>query len=413
MRERLVLTLVAMTVGILVVFGVVRAYSTADLVHDQHVTKVEQAADLMSVAIAAREQGGEPVTAEFLSSLAGQERVVVFVDAQGVAATAGGADTAGDDIRASRSVEGGGRLTVSEPDSIRSGEVSDALLPLVLLGLGLAVVAAVVGSLLARRLARPFRRLADDAARIGEGSFDVEIRHSSISEAETLGNALRSAAGQLDILVTRERELATVASHELRTPITALRLSLEDLSLWPQTPPDVADELRRGLVEVDRLTDVVTALLERGDGSHLGSVAEVDLAVLAAEAVDRWSGRASAGGRAIILGRSGPVHVRVVRTSADRVLDALVENALLHGSGAVTVDAVLTDTYAGVRVSDEGPRAFPSGVLHESPSGGGLTGAATQAESLGGFIGVHDDSVTRVVLALPRPPSGLSGEGRP
>ncbi|KAA1379864.1 sensor histidine kinase [Aeromicrobium fastidiosum] len=403
MRERLVVTLVSMTVGILAVFGVVRAYSTADLVRDQERVSVQQTADLAAVAIAARLQSGAPVTPTFLASMAGEDRRITFVDGQDARTSGGSAGSDGVDAR--RAVEGGGRVTVSESGSVQSERVSDALLPLVLLGLALAAAAAVIGWLLARLFARPFRLLADDATRIGDGHFDVKVHHSSISEAEDLGNALRRAASQLDTLVRRERELATVASHELRTPITALRLSLEDLSLWPQTPADVAEELQRGLTEVDRLSDVVSTLLESGDRSQLGAVSEVELRELAGDAVDRWADRARHLRRPLLLGSAAPLRATVVRASVDRILDELVENALLHGTGTVTVDAVVGHTYAGIGVSDEGAKAFQTGVLHASPAGGshGLTEAAVQAESLGGFISVIDVPETRVVLALPLP----------
>lgn len=408
MRERLVVTLVTMTVGILGVFGVVRAYSTADLVQDQQELVVRQAADLAAVAIAARQQGPSPVTPSFLASMAGPDRRVTFIGDRGAIRSDGGTEAAVGDsgVEAVRAVEGGGQVTVSESAAMQSERVADALLPLVLLGLVLAAVAAVVGWLLARLFARPFRRLADDAILIGDGHFDVDIHHSSIKEAEELGQALRRAARQLDTLVRRERDLATVASHELRTPITALRLSLEDLTLWPQTPPEVAEELHRGLAEVERLGDVVTTLLASGDRSQLGTVTEVDLSVLAAEAVDRWADRARAMDRVVALGSVATLRITVVRASVDSVLDALVENALQHGTGTVTVDAVLGHTYAGIGVSDEGSRALATGVMHASPSGSGgrgLTEAATQAESLGGFISVIDVDVTRVVLALPLP----------
>lgn len=410
MRERLVLTLVSVTVGILVVFGVVRAYSTADLVREQQQDGVSQAADLVAVAIAAREQAGAPVTPDFLTSMVRGDRDISFVDGSGRTTTAG--STSGDRsdaVTASRPVAGGGRVTVLESADVQSRQISDALLPLVLLGLALAVVAAVIGSLLARRLAYPFRRLADDAMLIGDGHFDVDVHRSSISEADDLGKALRRAAGQLDALVTRERQLATVASHELRTPITALRLSLEDLTLWPQTPPDVAAELQRGIAEIDRLSGVVGDLLDAGDRSHLGSVVEVDLAELASSACDRWADRAAEQGRRVVVGPVASARTTVVASTVDQILDVLVDNALRHGSGDVTIDAVAGARYAGIGVSDEGPRTFATGVLHASPAGSGgrgLTQAATQAASLGGFISVVDVPVMRVVLALPRPTDG-------
>jgi signal transduction histidine kinase len=405
MRERLVVTLMSVTVGILVVFGVVRAYSTADLVRDQQRDSIAQSADISAVAIAAREQGAEPVTADFLASLAGSDRLVTYVDDQGRRTSGGAKGVTGTDdadLRASKPVQGGGRVTVAEDGSVQSDRVSGALLPLVLLALALAVVAAVIGSLLARRLAYPFRRLADDAKRIGDGHFDVDVHHSSIKEAEELGDALRRAAAQLGSLVQRERELAVVASHELRTPITALRLSLEDLTLWPQTPPDVAAELQHSLTEIDRLSGVVSSLLEQGARSHLGNVTTTDLGELVGEVAARWSDRASAVGRSVVAGGSDAITLPLHRASVDQVLDVLVGRALEHGTGTVTVDAARFSTHARIRVTDESERVLATGILH-AEAGPELAAAADQAESIGGFIGVGDAPNSVLILALPWP----------
>lgn len=404
MRDRLVVTLVSMTVGMLLVFGAVRAYSTADLVQEHQEATVRQAADLAAIALAAR-PGDSPVTPSFLASLAHDEQSVTYVDPAGVRITSGDVERGDDDISVTRSVEGGGTVTLTQSGSVSSDQVSEALLPLVLLGLVLVLIAAVIGSLLARRFASPFRRLADDAIRIGNGDFDVEVHRSSIREAADLGQALRSAATQLDTLMQRERELAVVASHELRTPITALRLSLEDLTMWPQTPPEVAEELQHSLAEVDRLSGVVTTLLERGDDGRLGTLVDVDLRDVAAAAIKRWSDQARAQGRGIVLAPSEPSVARVVRATVDRVVDILIENALEHGAGTITVDVVSQESHLGIRVADEGQRAIDTGVVHVSPAGreASLTHAATQAESLGGFVAVGDAATTRVLLALPRP----------
>ena len=400
MRERLVVTLVSMTVGILVVFGVVRAYSTADLVREQQRDSVAQSAEASAVAITAREQGPEPVTADFLASLAGSDRRVSYVDGQGRRVSGGAKGvTTDDDLQASRPVAGGGRVTVSEDGSVQSDRVSGALLPLVLLALVLALAAAVVGSLLARRLAHPFRRLAENAKRIGDGHFDIDVHHSSIKEAEELGDALRRAAGQLGGLVERERELAVIASHELRTPITALRLSLEDMTLWPQTPPDVVAELEHCMTEIDRLSGVVSSLLEQGARSHLGNVTQTDIGELVDEVAARWSDRAKALGRTVVAGGSDAISLPLHRTSVDKVLDVLVGRALEHGTGTVTVDAARFSTHARIRVADESERSLATGILH-AEAGAELASAADQAESIGGFVGVDDVPHSVLVLAL-------------
>jgi signal transduction histidine kinase len=389
MRERLVVTLVAMTVGMIAVFGAVRAYSTANLVEDQERSMVDVSADLVAVAVATR--GDAEVTAGYLSRLTHADQTVTYVSGDGTTIRSGAAAGHDDDIAASRAVEGGGRITLTQSASVSSDRVSKELLPLVVLGITLAILAALIGWLLARRFAHPFRRLAADAQRIGDGHFDVDVHRSSIREAAALGDALEKAARQLDSLMKRERELAVVASHELRTPLTALRLSLEDMTLWPETPPAVGEELLHSLTQVDRLNDVVTTLLERGDGRHLGETSDIDLAVVADDAVTRWRDDPRARGR------------RIVRAPLDRVMDVLVDNALAHGTGTVTVAFERSGGHLRYRVDDEGPRALDTGVVHTSPAGAeaGLTEAATQAESLGGFVAVDDVPHMRVLFVLP------------
>ncbi|AWB91166.1 sensor histidine kinase [Aeromicrobium chenweiae] len=404
MRERLVVTLVAMTVGMIAIFGVVRAYSTADLVKNQERESVSEAADLVSVAVAAR--GTENVTRSFLDQLTQDGQTLTYMAADGTRISTRTVPRDDDDISATRPVaDTGSRIILTQEAAVSAGRVSDAMWSLVLVGLGLAVLAAVIGWLLAKRFAHPFHQLAIDATRIGEGHFDTPVHHSNMREAAELGDALRSAAGQLDVLVRRERNLAVVASHELRTPITALRLSLEDLTLWPETPPTVADELHHGLTQVDRLSSVVTALLEGGNDRRLDRASTVDLAIVAVDAAKRWSARAKAAGREIVvIPCADPAMVRAGREAVDAVADILIENALLHGSGTVTIEIFRDNTHFRFRVHDEGTQVIEPGVLHASPEGdgAGLTDAATRAESLGGFIGVSDLPTTLVSLFLPR-----------
>ncbi|MET0929215.1 MAG: HAMP domain-containing sensor histidine kinase [Aeromicrobium sp.] len=401
MRERLVVTLVAVTVGTMAVFGAVGAYSTADLVQDQQRTTVDQSADLVAVAVAAR--GDAAVTQDFLAGLTHDDQTLSYVSGTGTTMRSGEPSGDADDVSATREIDGGGRVVLTQAASVGSDRVSDELLPLVLLGVALAAIAALIGWLLARRFEYPFRRLADDAKRIGDGHFDVDVHRSSIREAADMGDALRKAAGQLGALVDRERELSVIASHELRTPLTALRLSLEDLTFWPQTTPEVRTELQHSLAEVDRLGDVITSLLERGDGSHLGAVSDFDLAVVASDAVDRCADRARTLGRSLETALSDPAMARAVRAPLDQVLDILIDNALTHGTGTVTVAFARTGGHLEYSVSDEGGRAFDPGVVHASPEGGGsgLTDAATRAESMGGFVTVDDAAHTRVLFVLP------------
>jgi signal transduction histidine kinase len=401
MRERLVVTLVGMTLAVIALFGVPRAYETAHLVADQEREAVDRTVGLAATAVEARRASGEPVDAGFLRSLAGDGERISVTAADGATAMTG--DPVGDDaFTASRELRGGGEVTVQRGRDAVDERVSDALTPLVLLALGLAVLSAVVGFVLARRLAHPFRRLAESARVLGTGRFDVDVPHSRVPEAEALGDALRSTARQLDDLVTRERQLAVTASHELRTPVTSLRLVLEDLSFWPQTPPDVAQELTAALGELDRLDAAIGDLLDR-KGANLGQAVDVDLVRLVAGTIDRFREPARAAGRSLRLGGDDEVPVTLVPGPVAQVVEALLDNALAHGRGTISVVVSRERSYDVVSVSDEGPRTAAPGVIHQVRGvGGGLSAISLLAESMGGQLLVDDAATTRYVLRLPR-----------
>ena len=264
MRERLIALFVGLTVAVLALSGIPRAYAVADLVHASELSKAERSADLIAVVIEERGAAGGAVTEASLEPLLHSAESIEYVAPAGTVTRAGTAAQrpSPDDISVNRQIPGGGRLTLWRSGDVVEDGVSDAVLPMVLLALALLIAAALVGSVLARRLSRPFAELATVADDIGQGRFDVEVPHYAIPEAEAIGDALRRGASRLDELVERERSLAVNASHELRTPIAALRLELEDLAMWPQTPPEVADELRGYIPELKRLSAAVTQYLD-------------------------------------------------------------------------------------------------------------------------------------------------------
>ncbi len=406
MRERLVILLVGITLTVIALFGIPRAYAVADLIEETEHAQVVRATDVMAVAITARRDLA-PITESYLSSLREQDERLVYIAPDRTRIVSGPARAGDTDFMQTRQLRGGGRITVSQPEAVVTDQVSKALLPLIALALALAAVAAVIALFAARRLARPFQRLAESATEIGNGRFDVHIPHSSIPEAEEVGESLRRASGQLDQLVRRERDFAITASHELRTPITALRLSLEDLTLWPQTPADVAEELTGSLAELDRLNMAITRLLDGGDATLLGTLVDVDLTNMARAAVDRWRVAALDRGRQVVLGGEAVVPASVVTGPVEQVLDVLVEHALARGSGRITVTARAAGSTVQVRVADESPREIPPGVLHETAGdrpAADLSLAAGLAESMDGYLGVGDAPLTTLVLALPRAP---------
>ncbi|WP_110240835.1 sensor histidine kinase [Nocardioides gilvus] len=412
MRERLVVALVGMTVAMIVMYGLPRAYVLADMVTEQETTKVARSATLMAALLTERSLGSRPIDEAFLDDLlvAGTTIEYVAPDGATTRATYAGTASSDDDIVEQRELPDGGSLTLTRSDELVKERISDALLPLIGVGLLLILFAAAVGYVLARRLSRPFGELAEAAGQLAQARFDLRIPTYSIPEAEAIGRALRQASTQLDELLRREREFAANASHQLRTPITALRLTLEDLSMWPETPATVAEELNANIGELDRLSTAINELLALSRGNRVGDAVDVDLNGLVATAVARWTPHLEDAGRTLVHDPVDPVPAHVAPGPVLQVLDVLIENACSHGQGQVTVGAHRRDKFLDIVVTDEGAavianEVFQRGTRAEESDGHGLglTIAAQLATSLGGRLTVGEAATTTFVLVLPAP----------
>jgi signal transduction histidine kinase len=403
MRDRLLVAFVALTFGVVAVLLVERGYAMAEVIHDQEERKVERSAAVVAGLVGASRV---EVTEELLGSVLFDGEHAVYVDEAGrpVEATNHASvdhvDKSGD-ITVTVPVEGGGTLTVTRDAALVDERVADALLPLVLVALGLVAAAGGVAVWLARRFSRPFSELAEVAGHIGRGDFDVRVPRYTMPEADALARALRASAADLDVLVRRERDFAAHASHELRTPITATRLELEDLALSPQTPPEVVARLADALAQLDRLSTTVADMLDATRESRVGTSVDIDLAALVRDAVGRWRGRAPE--RVVVAECGGVVPVRMPVGSLLQVMDVLIGNAVTHGEGTVTVTVCDSDAYAEVRVADEGPhdRAVEGAKRPVADGAGSLATAAEITEALGGQLRLTDDPCTTFSLVLP------------
>lgn len=408
MRERLTALLVGVTLVVITLYGVPRAYFVADLVREQQQEDVARSVTTVAAALSVQQANDIPVTESFLAQTLGDDDAIVYVAPDGSSTEAGDIASTDSDIVRSAPVAGGGRVTVTRSGEVVADRVADALLPLVILGLALLVASAVAGIFIARRLSRPFTELAGVATSLGQGRFDEVVPQYSIPEAEAIAGALRTSATQLDRLVRREREFTVNASHVLLTPITALNLQLEDLKAWPETPRSVAEELQAALEILDQLTGTVRGLLEQDRSARRTRAREVDLSALTEHVVERWRPSAAEQDREVRFESTGVVAAQLEPDEVTRVLDALLDHACRHGRGAITVDCAELDTHLRVRVGDESRSDARRDVLHgdggsDPASRGGLEAAAELAEAQGGYLVRDDSATTRFVLMLTKP----------
>lgn len=262
---------------------------------------------------------------------------------------------------AGRPHAGGGGFLVYEPATAAarvSGVLRDRLLLALLAGLA---AAALAGALLARRLARPLQRAARAAHLLAQGERAVRLSVDGPAEVAQVSNALNALAAALATSEGRQRQFLLSVSHELRTPLTAIRGYAEALADEVVPAEDLAQTGATLLAEAERLTRLVSDLL---DLARLGAddfridTAPVDLVALMAEAGRVWSARCLGAGVGLRL--ELPDLSLVAATDAGRlrqIIDGLAENALrVTPAGAPIIFALRAEAGAAVlEVRDGGP----------------------------------------------------------
>lgn len=308
-------------------------------------------ADSAGPATAGRDYGGRPEIAAALDGRAVQEsRRSDTLDAE-ILATAVPVIDAGRPagaVRVTQSVDAVGR-------SVRRSITGLALLGAVVLLLGLAV-----GWVIARRIARPLDRLDATARQIADGDLERRARVEGTSEQRSLARSFNTMTSRLGQALQAQRQFVADASHQLRTPLTGLRLRLEEARAESRDPAARA-EIDHGIAEVDRLSAMVEELLvlsRAGEADALAEAETVDLGVAADAARRRWEGPARDGGVDLAVRHTnGALPARCSPTALERAVDSLVENAIRYSPTGSAVEIVAGDGV--VEVLDRGPGLVP------------------------------------------------------
>jgi len=292
---------------------------------------------------------------------------------------------------------------------------------LLLLAVGVPVLVAVVGGathVLVGRSLRPVEAIRTQVARISAQDLSERVPAASADdEVGRLARTMNDMLARLEAAQRIQRQFVADASHELRSPITALNAGLEGLAAHPDPAalPTVSAEL---LSETARLERLVAGLLvlakvdERGLPLHLEDVDLDDLAEQQRTRLRRTSGLA-------VHGRVNPVRIRGDRHQLDQVIGNLVDNAARHARSQVHISVFTDGPHAVIEVSDDGPgipaadrkRIFQRFVRldeHRSRNQGGSgLGLAIVAEVIaahGGTVAITDSAQAgaRLQIRLPR-----------
>ncbi len=292
------------------------------------------------------------------------------------------------------------RVTVEANKSV---ENASGKLALVASLAGLAVAVAVALAMVqARRLTRPLQELAEAADRLGSGDAGPLGRNYGIPELDRVAEGLDGSAQRISELLAAEREFAADASHQLRTPLTALSMRLEEILAAADQPDVVHEEGTAALLQAERLTEVVSQLLGRTNRSPARRSAEVSVDDVVAQQVVEWDPAFRRRNRKLEV--SGEKNLTALFTpgTLSQLIATLLDNALVHGAGAVGIRTSLTPKSVVIEVRDSGrgvpadlvPRIFERNVSSKPGGTGlGLALARSIATAEGG----------QVVLVRPRP----------
>ncbi|MEE1755953.1 ATP-binding protein [Streptomyces sp. SP18CS02] len=408
MRRRLINSTLAVVLVVIAVFGVSLVIVETRTISSSAQESVDSEALRLVSIVDSRLIGGEPVNPDILAEQSGAKRYAM-IEIPGRAPIEIGARPDDSVIRGTAHGERGETVTVEESRSSITREVGRTLLIIGAVAL-LAVVAAVLLAVRqANRLASPLTDLAETAERLGSGDPRPRHKRYAVPELDRVADVLDASAERIARMLTAERRLAADASHQLRTPLTALSMRLEEITVTDDLDT-VREEATIALTQVERLTDVVQRLLTNSRDPRTGSAITFDLDEVVKQQIEEWRPAYRSAGRAIV--RSGKVGMRAVGTpgAVAQVLAALIENSLMHGGGTVALRTRVTGNQAVIEVTDEGPgvpadlgaRIFERTISGRNSTGIGLAVARDLAEADGGRLELLQQQPAVFALFLSR-----------
>jgi signal transduction histidine kinase len=336
-------------------------------------------------------------------------------------------DTLGDDIvyvaipvLSGAQLVGVVRLTYSA--STIDDRVSEKVRGILVVGLISLATAALAAALMAATIVRPLRRLQRATERVAAGDFESRASASEgAPEIRGLATSFNTMTEKISDLVERQRSFAGDASHQLRTPLTALRLQLERAAVNVDTDPVTArGDIEAASEETERLQRLVEGLLMLARSDQGGMVTEtIDVAGIVTERAAIWAPLADERGVVLSAGTVAGLVARAVPGALEQIVDNYIDNAL-NASGPgneITVSAIADNGWAAVHVADRGPgmptdqlqhafdRFWRASSAGHDGSGLGLAIVRQLAEASGGDVALANrtggglDACVRLPLA--------------
>lgn len=407
MRRRLILSTALIALAAVIVLGVPLGAVEAARLRQDTTGRLEREADAASGAVDDRLERRQRISPDLLRRFVRPSHRITVTTRSGQQVASGPA-LGGRVLVVHAGSAYGGSVVAEAPMGELDQRVHHQWLLIALLGLGGVLTAVALAAVQARRLARPLEAIARRSAQLGDGDFSVRMGHFGVPEIDAIAQGLDTSAARIAELVAREREFSANVSHQLRTPLTALRLRIEEAE-GEADPVGRQRELEAALVEADRLETTIADLLAHARQASTGKPIPVNLASVAHEHAGTWRPVFARSGRALEVRASKTVLAHASRGTVGQVLDVLLDNALRHGAGAARIEVTTDGRAACVAVADAGPgipdsdrdRIFERGASRTGGTGIGLHLARALAQADGGTLRVAAGAPTRFELRLP------------
>ena len=249
-----------------------------------------------------------------------------------------------------------GAVRITYPTSALDSRIRRYWLVLAAIAGVVLAAAAVSGLAIARSVTRPLQDVERAAEALGRGDLAARAPASGPEEVRDLARVVNETAARLEALLHSQEAFVADASHQLRTPLTALRLRLENLEA--DVPPSGRPSLEGAVAEVERLSRLVEGLLAlaRSDASE-ETGERLDLGKLVEGRAEAWSALAEERGVRLETSRDGSAIVRAAPARVEQVLDNLLANALEVSpeGGTIRIGTSRGREWVELHVVDEGP----------------------------------------------------------
>lgn len=409
------MTTIAVAVAVLflgipaVIFGV-------NLIWSQANENLSNRTSAVAVEVERQARAGNQVSSDLLDSFASRATdtdMYFQVTYDGDVVVEGGTPIEGEVLRDAIYTNSGPLVVGEIPRSgvlWRVFQLVVAAAALILIAFSIGVAVALQQS---RKLSAPLIYLAASAEQLGEGQVRPHIEPSGIEEIDLVYQELDRTAERMAGRISAERQFAADAAHQLRTPLAALSMRLEEID-YLSDDPAVKEEAQEALSQIDRLGNVVNELMKNVQENGGGSTEATSLAEIFDQQKKEWRLPFRRAGRKLEFS-GGDFSVLAQPGSVSQIVATLVENSLKYGAGTTSVTASSHGKTGTIKVSDEGEGVdesiaddiFEKGVSGGGSSGIGLAVARNLAEADGGRLELTRQVPAEFTLTMSSVPKSL------